>query len=64
MPLRRAQLDLINGRDERFKNPYYWSAFAALGGYSEFSFNQKIKKENKMTQQKNATARNSLPKPM
>ncbi|HXG85548.1 MAG TPA: CHAT domain-containing protein [Pyrinomonadaceae bacterium] len=34
--LRRAQLDLINGRDERFKNPYYWSAFVALGGYSEF----------------------------
>ena len=34
--LRRAQLDLINGRNERLKNPYYWSAFVTLGGYSEF----------------------------
>lgn len=32
--LRRAQLDLING--ERFKKPYFWAAFAVLGGYSEF----------------------------
>lgn len=34
--LRRAQLDLINGQNERFRSPYYWSAFIALGGYSEF----------------------------
>jgi len=34
--LRQAQLDLINANDGRFKNPYYWSAFIALGGYSKF----------------------------
>jgi CHAT domain-containing protein len=34
--LRQAQLDLINGQDERYKNPYFWSAFITLGGYSEF----------------------------
>ncbi|MDQ6788991.1 MAG: CHAT domain-containing protein [Acidobacteriota bacterium] len=34
--LRAAQLDLINTPEGRFKNPYYWSAFITLGGYSEF----------------------------
>lgn len=33
--LRQAQLDLIN-QDGRYKNPYYWSAFITLGGYTEF----------------------------
>lgn len=34
--LRQAQLDLIKSQNGRYKNPYYWSAFITLGGYSEF----------------------------
>ena len=34
--LRRAQLELINGDDERYRQPHYWAAFAAIGGYTEF----------------------------
>ena len=34
--LRRAQLDLLSGPDERFHQPYYWAAFLAVGGYAEF----------------------------
>lgn len=34
--LRRAQLEMIESPDERFRQPYYWAAFAAFGGYAEF----------------------------
>lgn len=34
--LRRAQLEMINSPDGRFKEPYYWAAFATFGGYAEF----------------------------
>jgi CHAT domain-containing protein len=32
--LRKAQLEMLN--DNKFKTPYYWSAFASFGGYSKF----------------------------
>ncbi len=32
--LRRAQLDLLENK--RFENPYFWAAFAQIGGYAEF----------------------------
>lgn len=32
--LRKAQLEMMNG--EKFKMPYYWSAFATFGGYAKF----------------------------
>jgi CHAT domain-containing protein/cytochrome c-type biogenesis protein CcmH/NrfG len=34
--LRRAQLALLKGDDERYRQPYYWAAFTAIGGYTEF----------------------------
>lgn len=34
--LRRAQLELIKGEDEHYRQPHYWAAFAAIGGYTEF----------------------------
>jgi CHAT domain-containing protein len=34
--LRKAQLDMVNAADERFRSPYYWASFAAFGGYAEF----------------------------
>jgi CHAT domain-containing protein/cytochrome c-type biogenesis protein CcmH/NrfG len=34
--LRRAQLDMMTGENNRFQNPYYWAGFAVLGGYAEF----------------------------
>jgi len=34
--LRRSQLDMLEGEDKRYRNPYYWAAFEAIGGYSEF----------------------------
>jgi CHAT domain-containing protein len=34
--LRRAQLDLLSGPSERFREPYYWAAFLAVGGHAEF----------------------------
>lgn len=34
--LRQAQLDAINGQDSRYRLPYYWAAFATIGGYAEF----------------------------
>ena len=33
--LRKAQIDLINGENEKYRNPFYWSAFAVSGGFSE-----------------------------
>jgi CHAT domain-containing protein len=32
--LRQSQLSML--RDEKFNQPYYWAAFAAIGGYTEF----------------------------
>jgi CHAT domain-containing protein/cytochrome c-type biogenesis protein CcmH/NrfG len=34
--LRKAQLEMINAPNERFRSPYYWASFAAFGGYAEF----------------------------
>jgi CHAT domain-containing protein len=34
--LRQAQLDLLNAPDGRFRQPYFWAAFAAFGGYAEY----------------------------
>jgi CHAT domain-containing protein len=34
--LRRAQLTLLRGDDERYRHPHYWGAFTAIGGYTEF----------------------------
>jgi CHAT domain-containing protein len=32
--LRHAQLEML--RDEKYRQPYYWAAFSAIGGYMEF----------------------------
>jgi CHAT domain-containing protein len=34
--LRRAQLEMMEDPSERFRQPYFWAAFAAYGGYTEF----------------------------
>lgn len=34
--LRRAQLELLGGDDSRYRRPYYWAAFTAIGGYTEY----------------------------
>lgn len=34
--LRRAQLEMLESSDERFRQPYFWAAFATYGGYAEF----------------------------
>ncbi len=34
--LRRAQIDLLEGENTQFRNPYYWAAFIPFGGFSEF----------------------------
>jgi CHAT domain-containing protein/tetratricopeptide (TPR) repeat protein len=34
--LRQAQLELLHGEDQRYRRPYYWAAFTAIGGYTEF----------------------------
>jgi CHAT domain-containing protein/Tfp pilus assembly protein PilF len=34
--LRRAQLELLAGDDTRYRHPYYWAAFTAIGGYTEY----------------------------
>lgn len=34
--LRRAQLELLVGGDSRYRHPYYWAAFNAFGGYTEY----------------------------
>jgi CHAT domain-containing protein len=30
--LRRSQLSMLNGTDQRFHHPYYWAAFSVFGG--------------------------------
>jgi CHAT domain-containing protein len=35
--LRRAQLDMLSGGGHKdFRNPFYWAAFAPIGGYTGF----------------------------
>lgn len=34
--LRQAQLDMLKTTDGRFQSLYFWSGFAAFGGYAEF----------------------------
>jgi CHAT domain-containing protein len=36
MALRRAQLEMLEAPDENLRQPYFWAAFAAYGGYAEF----------------------------
>jgi CHAT domain-containing protein/lipoprotein NlpI len=33
--LRRAQLDMLNGPRELYRDPYYWAPFNLIGGYAE-----------------------------
>jgi CHAT domain-containing protein len=34
--LRRAQLEMLHGRDNRYRHPYYWASFMVIGGYAKF----------------------------
>jgi CHAT domain-containing protein/tetratricopeptide (TPR) repeat protein len=34
--LRRAQIEMARGPDARYRNPYYWAPFVAVGGHSRF----------------------------
>ncbi|HEX8288883.1 MAG TPA: CHAT domain-containing protein [Pyrinomonadaceae bacterium] len=34
--LRKAQLTMLNEPDGRFRDPYYWAAFAVFGGYAAY----------------------------
>jgi CHAT domain-containing protein/Tfp pilus assembly protein PilF len=34
--LQRAQQEMANGDDVRYRHPYYWAAFTAVGGYTRF----------------------------
>lgn len=34
--LKQAQLDLIYGTDTRYRRPYYWAPFVAIGGLSNY----------------------------
>jgi len=34
--LRRAQLDMLTSDTERYRLPFHWAAFVAIGGYTEF----------------------------
>jgi CHAT domain-containing protein len=34
--LRRVQLEMLGGDDTRYRHPYYWAAFTAIGGYAEY----------------------------
>jgi CHAT domain-containing protein len=34
LALRQSQLEML--KNEQFKEPYYWGAFATLGGYTQF----------------------------
>lgn len=34
--LRRAQLEMLRGDDTRYRHPYYWATFNAIGGYTEY----------------------------
>ena len=34
--LRRAKLEMLRNQDERFRHPYFWSAFVVTGGEARF----------------------------
>jgi CHAT domain-containing protein len=34
--LRRAQLEMLEASDKRFRHPYFWAAFAVFGGHASF----------------------------
>jgi CHAT domain-containing protein len=34
--LRQAQLHLLHGPDERYRQPYYWASFVTIGGRADF----------------------------
>ena len=34
--LRRAQLEMLNSPNERFHAPFFWGAFASIGGFTSF----------------------------
>jgi CHAT domain-containing protein/tetratricopeptide (TPR) repeat protein len=34
--LRRAQLEMLRGDDTRYRHPFYWAAFTAIGGHTEY----------------------------
>lgn len=34
--LQKAQMDVANGADPRYRHPYYWAAFTLFGGYAKF----------------------------
>jgi CHAT domain-containing protein/Flp pilus assembly protein TadD len=34
--LRRAQLDMLEGDNESYRDPYYWAGFVTFGGYAQF----------------------------
>lgn len=34
--LRQAQLHLLHGPDERYRQPYYWASFVTIGGQADF----------------------------
>jgi len=34
--LQRAQQDMANGEDPRYRHPYYWASFTLVGGYARF----------------------------
>jgi len=34
--LRKAQVDMIHGTDTRYRHPYYWATFIAIGGLTDF----------------------------
>jgi CHAT domain-containing protein len=34
--LRRAQINMLRGPEERFHRPYYWAPFVLIGGHAEY----------------------------
>jgi CHAT domain-containing protein len=34
--LQKAQQDMANGDDQRYRHPYYWAGFTLVGGYAKF----------------------------
>jgi CHAT domain-containing protein len=34
--LRKAQIAVLTGQDQRLRNPYFWAGFFVLGGYASF----------------------------
>ena len=33
--LRQAQLEMLHGENQLYREPYYWASFNIIGGYSE-----------------------------